>query len=148
MRVILTILGIIILSMVGFIAIQGVWQENEELTTIENETFTPANATNITALNDSNLPAADYNSTVTVRDSTDTVMDNGTDYRWIEHNGTVQTVKGGGLDGESSANITYGYRRPPDDIAGWGWALAHIPKTAGFVAPLFALVFLILLFKQ
>lgn len=48
-------------------------------------------------------------------------MTEGDDYQWFESNGTIKTLSGGQLAGDSTANITYEYsqtNRVQQDFAG------------------------------
>lgn len=146
MRVILAIVVIAVFAMLAPMGFDAIISENKERTDITNETWTP-DAGNITELEDSNLEAAEYDQTVTVHDENDTEMTDGTDYEWFHDNGTVTALKGGDLDGDSSANITYGYDRPPAEQVTMSSILAQIPAVTGMLLPLGALLFLLLLVR-
>jgi hypothetical protein len=146
MRAVIALLAIAVIAMGALVGFQAALADNASLSTVENETWTP-DAGNVTTLNKSNLDAADYNETVTVRDSSGTVMSNETDYTWFDSNGTVKALTGGGLDGESEATISYGYERAPDAQVEMAQLMALIPNSAGALLPIIGLVFLLLLFK-
>lgn len=142
MRLIIVFIAIAVVAMGATVGIQATLEANQTTTSIDNETWTP-DAPNITELQDSNLDGADYNDTVTVRNSSDVVMSNQTDYEWIEHNGTVRALSGGDLDGEPSANISYGYDRPPEDQLEMAHVIAHIPMVGGLMLLFVPFLFLL-----
>lgn len=82
--------------------------DSKHLNSVDSETWTPQTGTP-TVLDNSELARADYNDTVTVRNSSGATMTEGSDYTWHETNGTVEALSGGDLDGESSAEIDYGW---------------------------------------
>jgi hypothetical protein len=146
MRAIIALVGIALFALIAVMGMNGALADNASLTTVENETWTP-DAGNVTELNNSNLEAADYNETVTVRDSTGTVMSNQTDYTWFDGNGTVKATVGGGLDGESEATISYGYERAPDDQVELAVTLSQLPASAGAILPFGVILIFLLLIK-
>lgn len=148
MRIVLAIVVLAVFGMLGVMGMDAILASNTERTDIDNETWTP-DAGNVTELEDSNLEAADYDpvENVSVFDENDTEMTAGTDFEWFEDNGTVKALEGGGLDGDSSANISYGYERPPAEQVTMSSILAQIPAVMGFILPVGALVFLLLLVR-
>jgi len=146
MRAIIALVGIALFALIGVIGMNAALANNTSTTSITDEDWTP-DAGNITELNKSNLEAADYNETVTVRDSTGTVMSNETDYTWFDGNGTVKATVGGGLDGESEATISYGYERAPDDQVELAVTLSQLPASAGAILPFGVILIFLLLFK-
>lgn len=108
-----TFLAAAILVLALILGVAYTYETSRPHTDVVNETWTP-DAGNVTQLDDSELADTTYDTNVTVRNSSDVVMENETDYEWIPSNGTIKTITGGDLDGESSANITYGYDSPTD----------------------------------
>lgn len=109
----LALVGLAVILMVGVPAIQSAEESSQQAHTIENETWNP-DAGSVTVLDHSNIENADYDDTVGVWDENGTQMTAGSDYRWFDTNGTVKALSGGGLEGDSSASITYGYNRSSD----------------------------------
>lgn len=143
-RLLLAFVAIAILSMAGLAAYEAGLAEAGDDFVATNESWTP-DAGNVTALDESNRNGVYYSKNATVYDENGTVMDAGTDYRWITDNGTVKALSGGGLAGDSSAKITYGYEvttKSQRDIAG---TLGQIPRLAGLALPIGALMFLLFL---
>lgn len=131
-----------LIAAMGITAIQGSLEEAGDDELVENETFTP-NAGSVTTLDDSDQANTYYDDEVTVRDSSGTVMEEGTDYEWFVGNGTVKTIQGGALDGEPSANITYGYQETTAQQRGIARTIAQIPRVTGILLPI-AAVFMVL----
>lgn len=145
-RIVLAIIGIAILSMAGIAAFQAGLAEAGEDYVVTNETWTP-DAGNVTALDESNRKGVYYSDNATVYDENDTRMEYGTDYVWYTDNGTVKALGGGGLDGDSSATISYQYQvttRSQRELAG---VVGQIPRVAGLALPLGALMFLLFLVR-
>lgn len=142
MRLIIAFLAVAVIAMSGIAGFQAALGGTATETVVENETWEPVPG-NITTLNDSELNGAEYNDTVTVRDSNATTMTDGTDYEWYDGNGTVKAIEGGGLDGEPNATITYDYTRPDEEQLAIAGILSHIPQVMGFVLVLAPLVFLL-----
>lgn len=106
----LLVLGLLVV--VGAAGIDAAHQQAGEQFQ-HNESFSP-DAGNVTVLDNSNLDGVVYDARVTVKDSNQQKMVSGEDYEWLKTNGTVKTVSGGRLDGESSATINYGYGAPTE----------------------------------
>ena len=115
-------------------------EEGGDGTLNDNETVDLTPAGDVKELQDSNIDGAFYNETVRVFDSAGTEMTEGTDYEWFARNGTIQAISGGGLDGESSANVTYGYVETTDTQRETSDLLAQAPTVMGFALPFLALL--------
>lgn len=146
MRVILLPFGLLVIALVGVAALQaGLISGGDDITNV-NETWTP-NAGSVTQLEDSELDNAYYDNTTTVYNTTGSTaveMDEGTDYEWIESNGTVKAIAGGGLDGATEATITYSYQLTTDEEERIAGMLAQVPRIAGVALPVFGVLFLLL----
>jgi len=81
---------------------------------------------------------------VNVYDSTDTLITQPGNYTWISSNGTIDIQRNGELDGEPSADITYGYQDATEDQVALQGLFAEIPQTLGLIIP----VFIVLLFLR
>lgn len=116
---VVAIFGLVVVAMITVYGFQAALADAGERNTVVNETFTPSAGT-ITELENSNLNGAYYENTTSVYNdaSPPDEMDRGTDYRWYESNGTVEAVSGGGLDGESSATISYQYQQTTGEQRG------------------------------
>lgn len=106
------IVAILVLS--GIVAVDVAYGASGPAHEIENETFTPADAGNVTQLDASELNGVRYveATDVVVTDENGTHMVAGEDYEWVDANGTVRTLAGGRLVGDTTANATYGYAAP------------------------------------
>lgn len=126
-RAVVAILGLVV---VGFLAVQGLdagLATAGDTRDIDSESWTP-NAGSITDLANSNLENAYYTDQVEVFDSNDNRMVDGDDYIWYEQNGTIKTVTGGDLDGESSATINYEFQITSENDRAIGKALSVLPR--------------------
>lgn len=146
MRIVLLAFGLFVIAIVGVAMLQsGLITGGDDITNV-NESWTP-NAGSVTQLDDSELDNAYYDNETTVYNTsgTDAVeMTEGTDYEWIETNGTVKALTGGGLDGASEATITYSYQLTTDEEERIAGMLAQIPRVVGVALPVLALLFLLL----
>ncbi len=131
-----------VIAAMGITAIQGGLEEAGDDELVENETFTPS-AGSVTTLDDSKQDNTYYDEEVVVRDENGTIVDEGTDYEWFVGNGTIKTLSGGELAGDSSADITYGYQQTTAEQRGIAGALGQMPRVIGLALPL-AAVFLVL----
>lgn len=113
---------------------------------IGNETWTP-NAGSVTQLEYSNLDNAGYDPQVYVADSNGNQVFEPDDYIWFESNGTIKTVVGGKLDGETSAEISYEYDRSTEEQRQWASMLSQIPNVMGLALPIFALLFALMVVR-
>lgn len=108
MRALFVLLAVALLVLVGASAADSALVQAGDEQTVTNETWSP-NAGSVTTLDESNRNDAYYDDTVDVWDENGTAMDSEQDYVWYRTNGTIKTVEGGRLAGDSDANITYGY---------------------------------------
>lgn len=147
MRAILAFLAIAIFAMVAIQGFSAGLEDAGEDIAIVNETWTP-DAGNVTTLDDSKIADAYYADTVTVRNATSGAeLDAGTDYEWFAGNGTVKALKGGELDGKSSALIAYEYQLPTETQQEFAALLGLVPQGVGFILPLF-LITIVLIFAR
>lgn len=138
-RAIVAVFGLAILAISGGYALEAALEGAGENHLVVNETFTPA-AGSVTQLDESERAGVYYDHNVTVYDETGSEMTAGTDYRWFPGNGTIKTLTGGGLDGDASANATYGFQVPSDEERAGAALLANIPSFLGLVLPFAAVV--------
>lgn len=136
MRAVIAIIALVVLGAMGVWGLQVSLMSAAEDTTVQNESFTP-DAGNITTLEHSNQDHTWYSENVTVYDENGTLMEYGTDYRWYETNGTLETLAGGGLAGDAFGNVTYAYSQTTEEQR----ELAEIPNLIPMVLAL--LVFLL-----
>lgn len=107
---IIALVGVAIILLTGIVGVNAAFANSgphQEST----ESFTP-DAGNITTFNNSHVDALLYDSAAEVRDENNRLMVEGEDYQWYHKNGTLKTLKGGQLEGDSSAEITYGWGEP------------------------------------
>lgn len=140
-RIILVFVALAVIATVGVAGLQAGLESAGEDTVISNESWTP-DAGNVTTLEESSRAGAYYSHNVTVYDETGAEMDYGTDYIWYSDNGTVKALVGGGLDGDASAKITYGYQQTTAEQRNMAGMLGHIPQFAGLALPLGAVLLL------
>lgn len=139
-RAVVGLLALVILSIGGVYATQAALENAGEDHFVTNETWTP-DAGNVTTLEESNRNGAYYDTNVTVYDENGTEMDSGTDYKWYTGNGTVKALVGGGLDGDSSATISYGFQQTTAEQRALAGTLAKIPGMLGLILPVGLAVF-------
>lgn len=140
-RVVVAVAILAVLAIGATLVFQGALESGAERTDNVNETWTPS-AGSVTTLDDSNLSRAYYDRNVTVYDELGDEVERGTDYEWFQTNGTVKAVSGGELDGDSSANITYGYDRASEDQQNMVALLSELPTVLALALPV-VLVFLL-----
>lgn len=104
----IALIAVAVLVLAGASAISSTLVQSGTQSQTVNETWTP-DPGNVTVLDNSKITGAYYNQTVSVYDENGTPQTAGTDYVWYDSNGTVKALQSGGLDGDSSANITYGW---------------------------------------
>ena len=114
--VVLVSLAIILIA--GVTGINAAVKASGPATTVSDENFTP-NAGNVTELSQSNVKTAIYDRQVVVLDENGTRMLEDNDFYWHEDNGTLETIEGGDLDGDTSASISYGYNEPGGEVRGF-----------------------------
>lgn len=122
---VVAIFGLVVVAMLAAYGFQAALADAGEDYTVVNETFTPGAGT-ITELENSNLTGGYYDNATEVYDGNGTEMDAGTDYTWLESNGTIRTLAGGGLDGDSEATITYSYQQTSKEQRGIAKALTAL----------------------
>lgn len=103
--------------------------------TVDSESFNPSAGT-VQTLDRSQLANTFYNDTVQVFDENGDRSFEGTDYEWLETNGTIKPLAGGNLDGDSTATITYSYRTTTQTQRQLTALTSQIPRVAGIMLPL------------
>lgn len=100
-----------------------------------SEKFNPPSSQAVTVLDQSQLDSVRYFSVqnVTVTGNTGTLMIPGEDFEWNRNNGTITTLSGGRLAGQSSANISYGYRITADNQKAVGQLAADGAEVSGIL---------------
>lgn len=131
-----------IVAAMGVTALQGSLEDAGQDREVDSETFVPS-AGSVTTLDESARAHAYYTDDPEVRDENGTIMREGTDYEWFESNGTIKTLAGGGLDGDSSATINYSYQVTTEEQRGIASALGQIPRVVGIALPLGAVLFVL-----
>lgn len=134
MRVAFLLLALAVIGIVGVQTFQTGLADAGDDVEIDGETFEP-DAGNVTQLEQSDRSGVYYDATVTVTDENGNQSIAGTDYRWNQTNGTITTLAGGNLEGDSQATIDYGYEAPNDTQQGMAALLSQIPTTIGFLLP-------------
>lgn len=115
--VVVGVLAIVIFAVAAPFALQATLEDTTTDHSVTNESFVPDNETWI-ALENSNIPRADYYDNETVRNSTDATMVEGTDYEWSTTNGSIKPLDGGDLANESDATISYAWEGQTERQAG------------------------------
>jgi hypothetical protein len=142
---IVVLVAVALLLLGGITATSAAFAESGEQTEISGENFTPQAGT-VTTLSDSNVPTAIYDDDVKVLDENESRVIAGEDFVWYDSNGTIKTVAGGRLDGDTSASITYGYSEPSDSsrniaaLLGYGFDAASFTIIALGVGLVFGAV--------
>jgi len=129
-RIVLAAMALAIVGMMGLVAVDASLEANGDRKVIDNETFTP-NPGNLTTLSDSKIEEARYNNTVRVWNDSEVEMEAETDYEWYSDNGTLKTIAGGRLAGDSQGNITYGYLLLTEEQAEMEALVTLIPTIIG-----------------
>lgn len=129
-RILLVAISTALLLLAGAAAADAALHSAGEQYDVQKESWTP-NAGNVTALNQSNLDGVRYDRHVNVWDENATKMVDGEDYEWFHTNGTVKALTGGRLDGDASAEITYGYVAPTGVQSGIASTIAGGVDVAG-----------------
>lgn len=120
---VVALVGVALVLVLGVVAVNGAYA-NTGPHTDTSETFTP-NAGTVTTLNESNSPALVYDTTVTVTDENGTLMLEGDDYTWYEQNGTIKTLAGGRLEGDTEATIDWGWNAPDREARAMASLMGH-----------------------
>lgn len=142
-RAVIAIMAIVVVGAISVWGLQAATANAGEETQISDESFTP-DAGAVTQLQHSNLSNTYYGDSVTVRDSGGTIVDAGEDYIWNEGNGTIKTVSGGALDGDSSATIDYDYQRTTEDQRALIGIAAMLPRLLGVLVPVLGVALLLI----
>lgn len=142
MRALIAIIALVVLAAMGVWGVQASIMTAAEDRTVQNETFTP-DAGNITALEHSTQDHTWYGKNVTVYDENGTLMDYGDDYLWFQTNGTLKTVVGGGLDGDTEGKVTYSYSQTTEEQRELAQIPSLIPTILAVVVFALPLVFLL-----
>lgn len=145
-RAVVAILGIVLVGVIGIYAAQAGLANASEDRTVDNETWTPTVGV-VTELDHSNQTGATYGGEVDIWDENGTVMTNGTDYEWYDGNGTVKALAGGGLDGDSTATITYGFQQTSEEQRALAGIVAMLPRALGILIPLLGVALLFAFLK-
>lgn len=127
-------------------ALSETLNEAGENVDVTDETWTPT-AGSVTTLDQSNKDNVAYDEAVVVRDSNGNRVYSPEDYRWFESNGTIKTVTGGQLDGETSATIDYSYQATTEQQRSFAALMSQIPNIYGLALPVFALLFALLVVR-
>jgi len=146
MRILFVFFVIAIVAAASAPAISATLNEAGERTSITNESFTP-NAGSVTTLEQSKLDNTVYDDSVTVYDDTNDRVYEGDDYQWFESNGTIKTVTGGELDGDTSATVSYSFQSTTETQRGFAAMFSQIPNVMGLALPVFALLMVLVLFR-
>ena len=144
-RAIVAIVGLGVVAMLTLGGIQVGLENAGYEQTVVNETFTPADAGNVTTLNESNRVGAYYDRNVTVYDENDTQMAHGTDYEWIQDNGTLIPLSGGDLAGDNNGTITYSYEQTTSEQRSLATLMAQFPRALALMLPLLGLILMLVL---
>lgn len=117
------ILGVAIFLFIGLHGVAGHYEttvtETNDQIEVTNETFTVQHGT-VHQLDESNRDVV-YNGTVEVYQSgfvigeTRVSSDNGSNWRWIEGNGTLYVPNGSDMNDGDTAEITYRYTEPTSE---------------------------------
>lgn len=139
LRIVIVFFVIAIFAAAAPAALSATLDEAGEQTAITNESFTPS-AGSVTTLDQSNLDNSDYSDTVAVFDGSNNRVYEDDDYIWFESNGTIKTVTGGELDGDTSATISYSVKQTTAQQRGFASMFSQIPSVMGLALPIFALL--------
>jgi len=143
MRLAIGLIAVVLLAAAMPVALSATLDESAEPETVVNETFTPSTGQPV-VLDESERDDVLYNRTVAVYNSSDVLITQPNNYTWISSNGTIDIQRNGQLDGEPSANITYGYADATEDQVALQGLFSEIPQTLGLIIP----VFIVLLFLR
>jgi hypothetical protein len=135
MRFAVVLFAIVVLIAVAPLAYDASVVNAGDDVTVTNESFTPS-AGNVTTLDESTRDDAIYDENVTVYNESGLEMTEGTDYTWFEANGTLKTLVGGRLEGDSTATITYGFFVRDVEAERLSGLVSQIPRAIAFALPL------------
>lgn len=97
----------------GGVMLDQAYEENLEEVTQTNETVNVSSFDTAIQLENSNIAGARYDQNITVRNSTGSLLDHGTDYDWHQSNGTIEFLSGSAdLSAGEDTTVTYGYGEP------------------------------------
>lgn len=102
------VVGAVILLAGGAFLVDAAIEDSEHRVEITNETFEPVGDT-LVELNGSQLDRADYDPTITVRDSDGAIVNPTGNYTWYESNGTLYVNGSSYLDNQNNATASYGW---------------------------------------
>lgn len=141
MKAAIVALALIVIAIAGVQLFQTGLASAGQQETIMDESFTPTAGT-VQELDRSELNNTYYADSVIVDDENGNRSYEGTDYVWLETNGTIKPLAGGNLAGDASATIDYSYRQTTAEQRGVAQTLASIPNVLPYFAlALFALAF-------
>jgi hypothetical protein len=142
-RLVFGLFIVVIMLAAMTIGITSTLEHSAQGETVVNETFTPPSGKALVTYNESNRDDALYNRSVTVYNESDAVMTEPEDYEWLHTNGTLITNATGDLEGDASANITYGYLDSTETQIALSTLVGYLPSLFGLALPvLMVLVFL------
>lgn len=148
-RAIVALFGLVIILGAGTLAMHAGFVNAGEDQTVVNESFTPGSG-GVVTLDESNNRNAFYapDNETTVYNGSDVEMEEGTDYEWIQKNGTVDVLSGGDLAGSGSSNITYSFQETNEEQRQWADVFGSINRGLGLIIPVLGFVLLLLLIKE
>ncbi|MGB9966117.1 hypothetical protein [Halobacterium hubeiense] len=134
MRAIIAFTAIAIVAVAGVSAFQAAQVNAGQDIVVENETFDPATSPITVEEADSTGVYLNDPADETVRNSSDVIMDEGSDYRYHPENGTLVVLSDGRLANDSTGYITYGYQQSSSEQRGLASLLAgQMEVVAGLV---------------
>lgn len=146
MRMLFMLLILAIFTASAVPALSATLNEAGDDRLVTNETWSPS-AGSVTTLERSNLDNTVYDDDVVVRDDGNNRTYEGDDYVWFESNGTIKTVTGGELDGDTSATVSYGFQTTTAQQRGFAAMFSQVPNVMGMALPVFALLFLLVVVR-
>jgi hypothetical protein len=145
-RVLAFIMVAVLLS-AGLFAADAAFTEAGEDKSNINETFQNPTAGDVLQLDDSEVTGAFYdNETIVYNDST-VEMSAGTDYEWIQDNGTLRPLAGGELAGDTNGTISYSYDETTAEQRGLADGMQLIFDALPGIFIVGALVFFLLIIR-
>ncbi len=134
MREIVAFAVVVIVAVAGVNAFQAAQVDAGVDKLAENETFDPAaSPITVDAVGDTGVYLNDP-ANETVRNASDVVMTEGSDYEYHPSNGSLVVLDDGQLADDSSGTITYGYQQTTAEQRGLASLLAgHMEIVAGLV---------------
>lgn len=135
MRIAGAFIGLAIVAAMAVFGLQTALAGAGNKEVIDSESFNPSAGT-VQSLDRSKLSNTYYNDTVVVTDENGDRSFEGQDYEWFERNGTIKPLSGGNLAGDSTATISYDYRRTTQTQRQLTAMLSNIPRGIGLILPL------------